>query len=357
MVDFTIPLQTAPVRLKKGNPCFIIAEMSGNHNHDFDLALKLIDAAKDAGADAIKLQTYTPDTLTIDCTNDYFTVKSNPAWSGKTLYELYEQAHTPWEWQPKLMEYAQKKDILLFSTPFDPTSVDFLEKMDVSLYKVASFEVIDIPLLKRIGATKKPVIISRGMSSIEDIELALQTLKEAGCPEIAILHCISSYPAKPEQMNLATIQDISNRFNVVSGISDHTLGTTIPVVSVGLGALIIEKHMTLSRKDGGPDAAFSLEPDEFKAMVTAVRDAQAAVGKVNYEPDTKESENLVFKKSIFVTKDIKQGEPFTRDNIRVIRPGYGLHPKHFESVLGLTSKSDLPFGTPLLQKDIGHQIN
>jgi len=330
-----------------GKPTFIIAELSGNHIHDYDRALKLIDAAVEAGVDAIKLQTYTPDTLTIDCENEYFQVDVNDAWAGQTLYNLYKTAYTPWDWHPGLKEYAESKGVLLFSTPFDGSAVDFLEKIGVELYKVASFESGDLQLLKKIGQTKKPVIMSRGLSSKEDVELAVKTLKDAGAPEVVVLHCVSSYPATPDQMNLRTIPDIAERFNVVAGLSDHTLGTTVPIAAVALGASVVEKHFTLSREEGGPDAEFSLEPEELKALVSAVRDVERALGKPTYESDKTEAENKVFKRSIFVVEDIEEGEEFSESNVRVIRPGYGLAPKLLDQVLGKKAKSRIKRGTPL----------
>lgn len=329
------------------NPVFIVAEMSGNHNRSYERALKIIDAAAKAGADAIKLQTYTPDTITLNCDKDWFQIKTNKLWSGQTLYRLYQKTYTPWDWQPKLKKYAESKGLILFSTPFDKTAVDFLEKMDVSVYKVSSFEVIDIPLLKRIAQTKKPVIMSRGMASIEEIDLALNVLKKFGCPEAALLHCVSAYPAKAEEMNLMTITDMARIFGTVVGLSDHTLGVPAALTSVALGAKIIEKHLTLSRLDGGPDAAFSLEPDEFKQLVMFVREAEKALGRPSYGAGIGESENIVFRKSLFVVKNINEGERFTVENIRSIRPGYGLSPKHYDAVIGRTAAVDIERGTPL----------
>lgn len=330
-----------------GQPVFIVAEMSGNHAHNFNKALKIIDAAAKAGVDAIKLQTYTPDTMTIDSDKDYFQVKVNKAWKGQTLYKLYEKVYTPWEWQPKLKKYAEKKGLILFSTPFDNTAVDFLEKMKVSLYKVASFEVVDIPLLKRIGKTKKPVIMSRGMASAGEIELAIKTLKENGTPQVAILHCVSSYPAKPEEMNLATIPEISRKYRVISGLSDHNLDISVPVAAVALGASIIEKHFTLSRADGGPDASFSLEPKEFKQLVETIRKTEKAIGKPSIKTGRNELENKIFRKSLFVIEDIKKGKKLSAKNIRSIRPGYGLKPKFYDHVIGKIACKDIERGTPL----------
>jgi len=337
-------------KIGPGQPVFIIAEMSGNHNQSFARAKKIIDKAVEAGVDAIKLQTYTADTLTINSNSKYFQVKVNDDWAGQTLYSLYKKAYTPWHWQPKLKKYAEKKGVLVFSSPFDVTAVDFLEKMNVQIYKVASFEIGDIPLLKRIGRTKKPVIISRGLASVEEIKLAIKVLKENGTKQIAVLHCVSSYPASSEQMNLATISDIAKKFKVVSGLSDHSLGVVVPIASVALGANIIEKHFTLKRSEGGPDASFSLEPEELKQMVSAIRDVQKAVGKPTYKISKKESENIIFKKSIFVVEDVKKEEKFTDKNIRIIRPGNGISPKYYNSIIGKVSNKNIRRGTPFNNK-------
>lgn len=332
------------------HPVFIVAEMSGNHNQSFERAKEIVKAACKAGADAIKLQTFNPDTITIDSKKDWFQVKVNPAWKGKTLYELYQEVYTPWEWQPELKKIAESHGVLLFSTPQDETAVDFLEKMEVPAYKISSFELIDLELLKKVASTKAPVIISRGMASLEELELAISTLQKNGASAVAVLHCISSYPAKPEEMNLATIPDIRRRFpDVVVGLSDHTLTTSVAVASVALGASIIEKHFTLRRADGGPDAIFSLEPEEFKELVKSIREVEKAIGKVQYGSGKKESENIVFRRSLFVVKDIKQGEKFNRENVRCIRPGYGLAPKFLPKILGKKAKRDIKRGTPLTQ--------
>jgi pseudaminic acid synthase len=273
------------------HPVFIVAEISANHNQSYERAKKLIDAAVYAGVDAVKLQTYTPDTLTINCNKKWFRISSG-AWKGKTLYELYKEAYTPWEWQPKLKKYAEKRGIALFSTPFDTTSVDFLEKINVPCYKIASYETSDLELLTRIGKTKKPVIISRGLTDKKNLTLALKTLRSAGAKDIAVLHCVLAYPSQIEQMNLSTIPDIAKRFKVITGLSDHSLGITASIASVALGASIIEKHITLSRKAGGPDATFSLEPKEFKALVQMVRDTERAIGKPTFSPITQEKQNI-----------------------------------------------------------------
>jgi len=347
MKEFSIKTPKGTRKIGPGYPVFIIAEMSGNHNHNFKKALKIIDAAAKAGVDAIKLQTYTADTITIDCDNRYFQVKVNKAWKGQTLYSLYKKAYTPWEWQPKLKKYAESKGLICFSTPFDPTAVDFLEKMDVSLYKVASFEVIDIPLLEQMGKTKKPVIMSRGMASLAELKLAIKTLKNNGTPSIAILHCISSYPAAYEEMHLKTIPDIAKKFRTTVGLSDHSLGSTASVTAVALGASVIERHITLSRKDGGPDASFSLEPGEFRELVQSIRKTEKTLGEPRHGAGLIESGSIVFRKSIFAVKDIKKGEKFTTQNIRVIRPGYGLAPRYLDKVLNKKSKNFIFAGTPL----------
>jgi pseudaminic acid synthase len=328
-------------------PVFIVAELSGNHNGDLGRARALVDAAADAGADAIKLQTYTAETMTIDCDNEYFQVGVSKAWAGHTLYSLYEWACTPWEWQPELKERAEARGVPLFSSPFDAAAVDFLEQMHVPMYKVASLEIGDLALLRKIGATRKPVMMSRGMSSPEEIARALDTLKAAGAPGVALLHCVSSYPAVPEEMNLRTIPDLARRFDIVPGLSDHTLGTSVAVASVALGACVIEKHFTLRRADGGPDAAFSLEPEEFAQMVRQVREVSAALGQPSYEPSAKETETKAYRRSLFVVQDINQGDLLTSQNVRVIRPGHGLEPRYLDAVMGKPASSALTRGTPL----------
>lgn len=335
-----------------GQPVFIVAEMSGNHNKDIKRAFKIIKEAAKAGADAIKMQTYTPDAITMNCDNKYFQIKINKAWKGQTLYDLYKKAYTPWQWQPKLKNYAESLGLVCFSTPFDETAVDFLEKMKVVLYKVASFETGDLELLKKIGRTEKPVIISRGLTSRAEIKLAVKTLKSAGSSEVAVLQCVSSYPATPEQMNLATIPDIARRFKVIVGLSDHTISKTVALTSVALGANIIEKHFTLRRADGGPDAAFSLEPEELKDLIESIREAEAAIGRPIYEIGKKEAANKIFRRSLFVIKKIEKGKKLSKNNIRCIRPGYGLEPKHYYKVLGKTAKIYIGPGTPLSWKII-----
>ena len=339
-------------KVGKENPIFIIAEMSCNHLQKYEYAEKIVREAAKAGADAIKLQTYTADTMTINSNNKYFQLQGT-IWEGKNLYQLYEEAYTPWEWQPKLKKLTEELGLIFFSSPFDKTSVDFLEKMDVPVYKLASYEIQDIPLIKYIAEKKKPVIFSTGMARLSDIELALDTFRENGTEEIAMLKCVSAYPTPIEDMNLKSIQNIDQTFDVVAGLSDHTMGITVPVVSVALGAKIIEKHLTLDRAYGGPDAPFSLEPSEFKEMVKAVRDAEKAIGKVTYELNEKQLRSGEMGRSIFVVKDMKAGEVFTEENIRVIRPGQGMEPKYYESIMGQKAKVDIERGTPLQREFVG----
>lgn len=334
-------------RIGPNQPVYMVAEMSANHNQNFDHAVKIIEAAHEAGADAIKLQTYTADTLTIDSDKEYFKVGKGSLWSGRTLYDLYQEAYTPWDWQPKLQKVALDLGLDFFSTPFDATAIVFLEKMNVPVHKVASFEVVDIPLIRRVARTGKPIIMSTGMATLDEIEEAVKAIRVEGNNMIALLKCTSAYPARPEEMNLQTIPDLAKRFGVVAGLSDHTLGTTVPVAAVALGAHIIEKHFTLSRKDPGPDSAFSLEPQEFKTMVEAVRITEKALGKVHYGYSEKEEQNRKFRRSLFVVKDIKAGELLTEENVRSIRPADGLPPKHLDEVLGKRATQNLTKGTPL----------
>ena len=334
-------------KIGQGFPVYIIAELSANHQQLFDDAVKLVEAAKEAGADAVKLQTYTPDTITIDCRNKYFRIDKGTIWEGRNLYDLYSEAYTPWDWQPKLKKIAEGMGLSLFSTPFDRTAVDFLEEMDVPAYKVASFELVDIPLIEYIAAKGKPVIMSTGMSTLEEISEAVQVARSAGASQVALLKCTSAYPAAPAEMNLRTIPDMAKRFNVPVGLSDHVLEIAVPVASVALGACIIEKHLTLSRGVLGPDSSFSLEPHEFRAMVDAVRTAEEALGEISYKIGEQESKSCVFRRSLFVVRNIKKGEVFTEGNVRSIRPGYGLHPRLLKDVLGRRATCDIKRGTPL----------
>ncbi len=340
-------IEIAGRKIGEGHPVFIIAEMSANHHQEFDEAVRLIHSAKECNADAIKLQTATPDTLTIDSDEECFRIKGGTLWDGATLYELYKQAYTPWDWQPKLKEIADEIGLILFSTPFDRTAVDFLEEMDVPAHKVASFELVDIPLIEYIASKGKPMIMSTGMATRSEISDAVDAARGAGCKDLALLKCTSAYPASPAEMNLRTIPDLALSFGVVAGLSDHTLGPESAIASVALGASIIEKHFTLSRSRKGPDSAFSIEPAEFKAMVDAVRAVEAALGDVIYEPTEGEAKSRIFRRSLFVVKDMKAGETFTLENVRSIRPGNGMAPKHLPEVLGRKASQDIKRGTPL----------
>jgi pseudaminic acid synthase len=328
-------------------PVYIIAELSANHNQDFNQAVDLIHAAKKAGADAVKIQTYTPDTLTINCNNDYFRIGKGTQWEGKNLYSLYKEAYTPWEWQPDLKKIANDLGMDLFSTPFDSSSVDFLESMDVPAYKVSSFEIVDIPLIQKIARAGKPIIMSTGMASLAEIEEAVDAIRHEGNDQIALLKCTSAYPALPEEMNLKTIPDMVKIFHVPVGLSDHTLGTTVPIAAVALGACVVEKHITLSRNIPGPDSSFSLEPHEFKTMVDSVRETEKALGTVNYTVTEHEKASRVFRRSLFAIEDIAKGDFFTEKNIRSIRPGYGLSPKYLHELLGKKAIVNIRRGTPL----------
>lgn len=334
-------------KIGPSHPVYIIAEMSANHNQDFEAAVELIRIAKDCGVDAIKIQTYTPDTITLDCDNEYFRIGKGTIWEGRTLYDLYSEAYTPWEWHPKLKKIANELGLDFFSTPFDSTAVDFLEEMDVPVHKIASFELVDIPLIKKVAATGKPVIMSTGMGTLAEIDEAVRTFREAGGKELLLLKCTSSYPAPYETMNLQTIPNMQETFGVPCGLSDHSLGIEVPVAAVALGACVIEKHFIKSRSEGGPDSAFSLEISELKTMVKAVRNTEKALGRVQFQVTEKEKAGQIFRKSIFVSKDIAEGERFTEENIRCVRPGYGIHTRHYATVLNKVSSADLKAGTPL----------
>lgn len=331
--------------ISNDSPTYMVAEMSANHNMDFNRAKAIIKAAKESGADAIKIQTYTPDTITID--SDMPAFRTNGIWEGETLYELYKKAYTPWEWQEELRDYARELEIDFFSSPFDLTAVDFLEGLEVPAYKVASFEINDIPFIRKIARTQKPIIISTGIAHLEDIDLALRTCIEENNDKVILLKCISSYPAPYENMNLNVIPNMQQTFDCVCGLSDHSMGTEIPVAAVALGARVIEKHFTLSRQDGGEDSLFSMEPQEFKEMVKQIRNVEKALGKVTYELNQSQIESRIYSRSLFVVKDIKQGEKFTEDNLKSIRPGIGMHTKHWNEVLGRTARCNIKKGTPM----------
>ena len=324
---------------------FIIAELSANHNGSLSTAIDTIRAAKRAGADAIKLQTYTADTLTLDVNNEDFIIKSETIWDGQKYYDLYEKAHTPWKWHKVLFEAAKNEGLVCFSSPFDPTAVDFLETLGNPIYKVASFEITDIPLIEYIASKGKPMIISTGIADLEDIKLALNACKKMGNEDVALLKCTSSYPAPMEEANLIMIKDLADRFGVISGLSDHTLGTTAPVVAVTLGAKIIEKHFILDRSVGGPDSSFSINESEFTAMVKAIRETEKAIGKIDYTLTDKQVKGRDFSRSLYITKDVKKGDLVLNENIRSIRPGFGLHPKFLSEVLGKKFKKNLIKGT------------
>jgi pseudaminic acid synthase len=330
-----------------GRPCYLIAEMSANHHQDFDTALAILHAAKEAGVDAVKLQTYTPETITLDAEQPHFQIGPGTIWSGRSLRDLYAEAFMPWEWQPKLIAAAKELGLTCFSSPFDHGAVDFLESLEVPAYKIASFELVDLPLIRRAARTGKPLIMSTGMASETEIAEALETARGAGAREIALLKCTSAYPASPADANLRTLADMQTRFNVPVGLSDHTLGLAVPIAAVALGACIIEKHLTLSRNTPGPDGPFSLEPHEFKQLVEAVRVAEQAIGRVCYEPTEKEAASRAFRRSLFVVEDVRAGEPFTERNVRSIRPAAGLHTRQLDDVLGKLAACDLPRGTPL----------
>lgn len=330
----------------EGAPAFIIAEMSGNHAGSIDNALKIVKAAKEAGADCIKIQTYTADTITIDCDNEYFGI-GDGTWKGENLYRLYQKAYTPWEWQPAIFEEAKKVGLEFFSTPFDFSSVDFLEDMGVGFYKIASFELVDIPLIKYVAKTGKPIIMSTGMATLEEIEEAVEAVKACGNENLALLRCASAYPAITDEMNLRTMTDMKERFGVPVGLSDHSMGAVGAVVSVALGGSIIEKHFCLSREIENPDSSFSMEPAEFEAMVRDIRQAELSIGRVSYGPTKQEESNIKFRRSLFAVEDIPEGGIITSDNIRSIRPAYGLAPKYYDSLLGKHTKCEVKRGTPL----------
>jgi pseudaminic acid synthase len=321
--------------------------LSANHNHRLDVAIDTIRAAAKAGADAIKLQTYTADTLTIDCDNEHFRIGHGTLWDGKTLYNLYKEAYTPWEWHAELYRIAREEGLVCFSSPFDATAVDFLEALDTPAHKIASFEIQDIPLIRYAASKGKPIIISTGIAMEEDVRLAVETCRAAGNGQIVLLKCTSAYPAPLEEANLRTMQDLRERFGVMVGVSDHTMDHTVPVVATALGGCLIEKHFILDRNLGGPDAAFSLDPAGFAEMARQVRDVETALGRVSYERSELVEKNRKFARSLFVVDDVKAGEAITAANVRSIRPGFGLHPRYYDTVLGKTFTRDIVRGTPL----------
>lgn len=329
------------------SPVFIIAELSANHNGNLEIAIETIRAAKRAGADAIKFQTYTADTLTLDVKNDDFKIKGGTLWDNQYLYDLYKDAYTPWEWHEELFKVAKEEGLVCFSSPFDKTAVDFLENLNVPAYKIASFEITDIPLIEYVASKGKPVIISTGIAEIEDIELALDACKRSNNHDIALLKCTSSYPAPIEEANMIMIADLAQKFNVISGLSDHTMGSTVPIVATTLGAKIIEKHFILNRNIGGPDADFSMDEQEFAAMVKAVREAEKAIGKIDYTLTPKQKKGKDFSRSLYISSDIKKGDILTDQNIRSVRPGFGLHPKYYSKLIGTKAIKDFNKGDRL----------
>jgi pseudaminic acid synthase len=337
----------AGTEISKDSGVFIIAELSANHGGKIEIAKQTIKAAAQTGADAIKLQTYTADTITLDCDNDYFQIKQDTLWDGQTLYSLYQEAYMPWEWQGELKAYAESLGLICFSSPFDKTAVDFLESIDVPAYKIASFEITDIPLIEYVASKGKPVIISTGIANKQDIQEALAACHRMNNKDIILLKCTSAYPAPLEEANLLSIPDIVKTFDVIAGFSDHTLGTTAPIAAVALGAKVIEKHFILDRSIGGPDASFSLDVEQFTQMVNAVRDTEKMLGKVTYELSEKSKKSKEFSRSLFVAHDVKKGELLTQENIHSVRPGFGMHPKELKHVLGKTFRDDFEKGTPL----------
>ena len=330
------------------NKIFIIAELSANHNGSLETAIETIKAAKRAGANCIKLQTYTADTITIDCnTEDFKSIHKGTIWEGRTLYDLYKEAYTPWEWHKQLFQVAAEEGLVCFSSPFDKTAVDFLESLNVPAYKIASFEITDIPLIEYVASKMKPIILSTGIATIEDIELALDACRRMGNNDIALLKCTSSYPAPIDEANMCMVNDLAERFGVISGLSDHTIGSTVPLVATCFGAKIIEKHFILDHNIGGADASFSMDELEFTAMVKAVREAEKAIGKVDYELTEKQIKGKDFSRSLYIVEDVKAGDVITEKNVRSIRPGFGMHPKHLSEIIGNKFNRDFEKGTPM----------
>ncbi len=328
-------------------PVYIVAELSANHHQSFERAVRLVEAAKESGADAVKLQTYTPDTITLKSDREFFRIGGGTVWDGRTLYDLYSEAYTPWDWQPKLKKVAGDLGLDLFSSPFDASAVDTLEAMQVAAYKVASCEVVDLPLIERIARAGKPMLISTGMATLAEIEEAVAVARNHGAGQIALLKCTSAYPADPAEMNLRTIPELARKFETPVGLSDHTLTTTVPIAAAALGASLIEKHLTLSRSAKGPDSTFSLEPEEFRAMVDAVRLTEQALGAIQFGPTESERSSRTFRRSLFVVENVNRGEKFSDRNVRSIRPGHGLHTRHLHEVVGRSAAKDIERGTPL----------
>ncbi|WP_078378904.1 pseudaminic acid synthase [Sutcliffiella halmapala] len=336
------------VKIGQYNKPFIIAEMSGNHNQSLTRALEIVEAVAKTGASALKIQTYTADTMTLNIENPDFKINDGSSlWNGRNLYQLYQQAYTPWEWHKPIFDRTRELGMIPFSTPFDETAVDFLEELDVPLYKIASFENTDIPLIKKVAATGKPMIISTGMATVAELDELVRTAREAGCDDLILLKCTSTYPANPENTNISTIPNMRELFDVQVGLSDHTMGTGVAVASVALGATVIEKHFTLSREDGGVDSSFSMEPDEMRSLVIETERAWQAIGRITYGPTENEKASIKFRRSIYITKNLRAGEELTEENMRVIRPGYGMKPKYYEELLGKKVKVKVSAGTPM----------
>ena len=340
-------MKIAGRQIGDGFPAYVIAELSANHRGSLEQALRLVTAAADAGVDAIKLQTYTADTITIDADRPEFRIGSGTVWDGRTLHDLYAEAMTPWEWHEPLMRAANDHGLQLFSSPFDDTAVDFLERLGVPAFKIASFEIVDVDLIARVARTSKPVIVSTGMATLDEVTEAVDVARSAGATELALLKCTSAYPAPAEDVHLRTIPDMAQRFGVPVGLSDHTLGIAVPVAAVAVGAVIVEKHLTLARADGGPDGGFSLEPEELREMVRAIRTAERALGRVSYEPTEHEVGSRALRRSLFAVASIAAGEEFTEHNVRSIRPGHGIHPRHRPEILGRVAARDVQRGEPL----------
>ncbi len=352
MNTFRLSSPTISREIGTHRPPFIIAEMSGNHNQSLDRALAIVEAAAAAGAHGLKLQTYTADTMTLNLRHgEFFIADPNSLWDGRSLYDLYQEAHTPWDWHKPIFDRAHELGLIAFSTPFDATSVDFLESLDVPCYKIASFEIIDLSLIKRVAQTGKPMIMSTGMASIAEIDDAVRTARENGCPNLVLLKCTSNYPASPENSNLVTLPHLRDLFDVQVGLSDHTMGIGAAIASVALGSTVIEKHFTLDRSEGGVDSAFSLEPDELKQLVIETERAAHSLGKISYGPTEAEKKSLQYRRSLYITKDLKAGDSLSEDNVRSIRPGNGLSPKYYDEMIGRSVCQSIPAGTPL-QQDI-----
>ena len=339
-------MKIANFDIHKNSPVFIIAELSANHNGSLETALETVKAAKRAGADCIKLQTYTADTITLDSDKPDFVIQGT-IWDGRKLHDLYKEAYTPWEWHEQIYKAAEAEGLICFSSPFDKTAVDYLENLNTPAYKIASFEITDIPLIEYAASKMKPIIISTGIAELADIELAVEACKRVGNHNIALLECTSSYPAPVEEANMSMVKDLAERFNVISGLSDHTMGATVPIVATALGAKIIEKHFILDRSIGGPDASFSMNEEEFTAMVKAVREAEKAVGNVDYTLTEKQAKGKDFSRSLYIAENVAEGEVFSEKNLRSVRPGFGLHPKHFNAILGKKANQKLEKGTPM----------